>query len=214
MNLLEHRTEFDRARADTANLRVDLPPIDVNAVLAARYRLDEPLAFTRTMLWDMETRKARQPDRYLPGAVSPGSARTWTPPALEATGEDVFVRVSEQPDWSDPARSGPVIEQVGLDHDARKALFIGTAEYPGPDGGVLRAPAGQPLFHVEHGAGGTEPRPLSTMRWVFLTPSGHAGIEGRLRGMIDRSGLLPEFIEIYIRDVLGIGLRPRAGIGR
>ena len=72
----------------------------------------------------------------------------------------------------------------------------------------------QPLFHVEHGAGGTEHRPLSTMRWVFLTPGGHEGIEGRLRGMIDRSGLLPEFIEIYIREVLGVGLRPRGGVGR
>ncbi|WP_026922471.1 hypothetical protein [Glycomyces arizonensis] len=210
MNLHEHETEFERAAADPANLRVDLPPIDVNAVLAAHYDLDEPLEFTRTMLWDMELRKARRPDLYLPGGVAPGSARTWTTPALEATGDDVFVRVSEQRNLEDPTDSGPVIEQVGIDHEARTVTFIGTAEHVGPDGGVLRAAEGRSLFHVEHGAGGTESRPLNTMRWVFLAPEDRDGTEARLRGIIGQPARLPEFIEIYIRDVLGVGLRRRA----
>ena len=34
-------------------------------------------------------------------------------------------------------------------------------EVAGADGTLLRAGAGQPLFHVEHSVGGTELRPLN-----------------------------------------------------
>ena len=213
MRLRDHHTEFERARTDGANLSIDLPPVDVNAVLTANYRFERPLSFDRARLWDMEVRKARRPEVYLPGAVTPGSARTWTTPEQEAAGEDVFVRVSEQPNWADPTRRGMVVEQVGLDHEAGKALFIGTFEYAGAEGAPVRAGDGMPLFHVEHGVGGTDSRPLSTMRWVFLTSDRHESISGHLHRMTGWSDRLPEFIEIYIRDVLGVAIEHRSAAG-
>ncbi len=76
MNLisqLNQEDEFQRAWADPSNTRFELPPVDVNRVLAEHYRTSEPLTFTRTMLWDMEVRKAWRPDRYIPSVVWEGS---------------------------------------------------------------------------------------------------------------------------------------------
>ncbi len=50
---LSHEGEFQRAWADPGNTRIELPPVDVNRVLAEHYRTSELLTFTRTMLWDM-----------------------------------------------------------------------------------------------------------------------------------------------------------------
>ncbi len=61
--LLDHEGEFQRAWADPSNTRLELARVDVNRVLAVHYRTSEPLTFTRTMLWDMEVRKAWSPDR-------------------------------------------------------------------------------------------------------------------------------------------------------
>ncbi len=74
---LNHEGEFQRAWADPRNTRFELPPIDVNRVLAEHYDTGEPLTFTRTMLWDIEVRKAWRPDRYIPSVVQDGSARAW-----------------------------------------------------------------------------------------------------------------------------------------
>ncbi len=71
---LNHEGEFERAWADPSNTRPELPPVDVNRVLAEHYRTSEPLTFTRTMLWDMEVRKAWRPDRFIPSVVREGSA--------------------------------------------------------------------------------------------------------------------------------------------
>ena len=49
---LNHEGEFQRAWVDPGNTRFELPPDDVNRLLAERYRTSEPLTFTRTMLWD------------------------------------------------------------------------------------------------------------------------------------------------------------------
>ncbi len=53
---LNHEGEFQRAWDDPSNTRFEMPPVDVNRVLAEHYRTSEPLTFTRTMLWDMEVR--------------------------------------------------------------------------------------------------------------------------------------------------------------
>ncbi len=66
---LNHEGEFQRAWADPNNTRIELPPVDVNRVLAEHYRTSEPLTFTRTMLWDMEVRKAWRPDSYILSVV-------------------------------------------------------------------------------------------------------------------------------------------------
>ena len=66
---LNHEGEFQRAWADPSNTQFELPPVDINRVLAEHYRTSEPLMFTRTMLWDMEVRKAWRPDRYILSVV-------------------------------------------------------------------------------------------------------------------------------------------------
>jgi len=59
---LDHEIIFRRAWEDPAATRYELPAVDVNQALADRYDLGRPLAFTRTLLWDLEARKARRPD--------------------------------------------------------------------------------------------------------------------------------------------------------
>ena len=43
--LLDHEGEFKRAWADPNNTRLELPPVDVNRVLAEHYRTSEPFTF-------------------------------------------------------------------------------------------------------------------------------------------------------------------------
>jgi hypothetical protein len=137
---LDHRREFAAAWADPGNTRFELPPADINKLLADRYTISSPVAFTRDMLWDVELRKARQPDRYIPGVVRVGSARTWDQRNL-ATSTESFARASQQRLWPHPDEYGLVLEQTHLDHQAQKATFIGTAELAGPDGEPLHATA-------------------------------------------------------------------------
>ncbi len=78
-------------------------------------------------------------------------------------------------------------------------------EVAGADGTLLRAGAGQPLFHVEHSVGGTELRPLNRWRIVHLTDA----VDERLIERFERMAASPwlaEHTEIYIRDNLGIEL--------
>jgi hypothetical protein len=198
MDILDHEKIFLQAWEDPGATRYELAPVDVNQVLAERYELGRPLVFTRAMLWDMEVRKARRPDLFIPYVVAAGSAASW--------GDgDVFVRRSTQRQWLDPDTYGLVLEQTRLDHTNQLVTFIGAAELPGPDGETLRADAGQPIFHVQHSVGGTETRPLNLWRIVLLTDAP----DSRLIAVFDRIAAnprLPEFVEIYIRDILGIPL--------
>jgi len=201
MDNLDHEKIFRQAWEDEAATRYELQGLDVNQVLADRYELGEPLVFTRTMLWDMEMRKARRPDLYIPYVVAAGSAASW--------GEgDVFVRKSMQRLWLAPDSYGLILEQTRLNHTSQVVTFIGAAELPGPDGELLRATTGQPIFHVEHAVGGTETQPLNLWRIVHVTDEP----DSRIVAVFDRIAAnpwLPEFIEIYIRDVLGIPLTRR-----
>ncbi len=58
IRLLPFETEFARAWDTPGHTGYRLPDTDVNQVLAARYTTGRPLTVTRSMLWDMETRKA------------------------------------------------------------------------------------------------------------------------------------------------------------
>jgi hypothetical protein len=62
-------TEFACAWDTPGHTRYQLPDIDINQVLAARYTTGTPLTFTRTMLWDMRAAQGRPP----PASTS----RTW-----------------------------------------------------------------------------------------------------------------------------------------
>ena len=206
---LNHEEEFERAWTDRGNTRIELPPVDVNRVLAGHYRTREPLTFTRTMMWDMEVKKAFRPDLYIPSVVTGGSARTWGR-RVAVGGAESFVRCSEQRLRLEPSRRGLVLERVFLDPARQSATFIGAAELPDEDGNLLRAGKGQPLFHVEHSAAGEESRPLNRWRIVYLT-------RRRKQELIDRFQLageawLREFFEVYIRRDLGIELTRRGDV--
>src|SRR5438309_10326799 len=105
MDNLDHEKTFREAWENPAATRYELSPVDVNQVLAERYELGQPLVYTRTMLWDMEVRKARRPDLFIPNVVAAGSAESW--------GEgDVFVRKSMQRLWLERQTYGLVLEQT------------------------------------------------------------------------------------------------------
>jgi len=201
---LNHEGEFERIWADPSNTRFDLPPVDINRVLSERYHMSEPLTFTRTMLWDMEVRKAGRPDFYIPSVVQEGSADAWSRRSV-AGGAESFIRSSQQPLWLKPTEYGLVLEQVYLDPSQQKVTFIGAAELSYGDGNVLRAGTGQPLFHVEHSVGGDESRPLNKWRIVHLTDRPEHKLVERFTRMAN-DVWLPEFIEIYIRSDLNIKL--------
>jgi len=184
---------FEQAWHEPGNTAVVAPSIDVNQVLADRYELDEPLVVTRTMLWDMEVRKASAPDLFIPFVVAAGSAECW------GDGDD-FVRISSQRRWLDRDQRDLVIERFHLDHGHQAVTFIGVPTVTTPEGTELHAGTGQPLFHVEHAVGGTETRPLNLWRIVHLTDQP----DERLRAIHEHDhGLLPEYVEIYISDVAG-----------
>lgn len=203
---LNHEGEFERAWADPSNTRFELPPLDVNRVLAEHYRTSEPLTF-RTMLWDTEVRKAWRPDRYILSVVREGSAHTWGRRSA-ADGTESFVRSSQQRLWLEPAEYGLVLEQVYLNPAQQKVTFIGAAELPDRDRNILRAGARQPLFHVEHSVDGDESRPLNRWRIVHLTDRPEHRLVERFTRMAN-DVWLPEFIEIYIRSDLNIKLTRR-----
>ena len=201
-----HEDEFARAWTDPDNTRIELDPVDINRTLVRCYRTNKPLRFTRTMLWDMEMKKAFRPDLYIPSVVTKGSSHYWNRQAL-AGGAESFVRCSRQRLWLEPSEHGLVLERVFLNPGRQRVTFIGAAELGEPDGNQLRAGDGQPLFHVEHSVDGSELRPLNLWRIVFLT-------DGPRQQLIERFTLakdvwLREFVEIYIRRDLKIALNRR-----
>ena len=203
---LNHEEEFERAWTDPGNTRVELPPVDINLVLARHYRTGEPLRFTRTMLWDMEVRKAFRPDLYIPSVVSEGSSRCWRRRA-EADGAESFVRCSRQRLWLEPSERGLVLEQVFLNPARQSATFIGAAELLDGEGNLLRAGRGQPLFHVEHAVDGGEFQPLNLWRIVYLTDRPEQKLVERFT--LTKEVWLREFVEVYIRRDLKIQLTRR-----
>ena len=180
--------------------------MDINLVLAQYYRTNKPLRFTRTMLWDMEVKKAFQPDLYIPSVVTAGSSHYWHQQAA-ADGAESFVRCSRQRLWLKPSEHGLVLEQVFLNPARQSATFIGAAELLDKDGTLLRAGEGQPLFHVEHSVDGGELRPLNLWRIVYLTDSPEQKLIERFT--LAKDVWLREFVEIYIRRDLKIELTQR-----
>ena len=211
VNQLRHEEEFQRAWADPGNTRIELCPVDINLVLARHYHTNKPLRFTRSMLWDMEVKKAFRPDLYIPSVVSEESSRYWRRQAA-AGGVESFVRCSQQRLWLKPTEYGLVLEQVYLNPARQSATFIGASELPDQNGNLLRAGEGQPLFHVEHSVDGDELRPLNLWRIVYLT---HRPVQKLIeRFTLAKEVWLREFIEIYIRRDMKIQLTRRKSGGK
>ncbi|QRP49378.1 hypothetical protein [Amycolatopsis sp. FDAARGOS 1241] len=201
-----HEELIDRAFATAGTTGIVLPPVDVNGVLHERYEVTPPASFTATSLWDMEVRKAKAPDKYLPALVKPGSLEVF-PGERHGRFED-FTRVSEQGLWLKQDTFGVVVEHVRLDHHDKRAYFVGAERYRAPDGRAFEAGTGQPIFHVEHSVAGSEEAPLNLWRIVHLTDRPDPALVAYFDGM-GRDPYLRVFNEVYLREDLNRTLMRR-----
>lgn len=199
---LDAEKEFEICWHNPAYVAIQLDDVDINKVLA-HYALQKPLHFTMTMLWDMETKKAWNPEKYIPYVVKPGSAKSWHKQTCPDTGGVIFVRCSAQKKWLDPSSYEEVYEEVYVNEQKKQVTFLGVTQLPEND--KIIHPT-QPLFHVQHGASGTEDRPLNTWRIVLLTNENKRQYIN-LFNSFNNSAKLPGFIEAYIEKDLGVGIK-------
>jgi hypothetical protein len=196
--------EYRKAWSNASCTRFELPAVNVNKVLKDRYRATPEKTITRSMIWDMETKKAWDPLTYIPYVVS--EARSWGRHTLE-DGADRFSRGSVQRGWIAP-ETGQVLEDVFVSPARQTIFFLGRQHMHREDGGEIMASKFQPIFHVEHGVGGSDDEPLNLWSIVLLTPQHDPRFLTPFEKMVS-AGLLPGFIEIYIQNDLGMQLAPR-----
>jgi hypothetical protein len=201
-----HLQIFEREWRAPGRTIAELPPVDVNRVLEEHYDVKPFVRLTRTMLWDMEVRKAKAPDVFIPTVVVPNTLHLWGPAADVPRGR--FMRVSDQALWVDPSVHGTVIEDVELDHDRHTAIFLGQTEAVDTEGRPFVARAGQPIFHVDHSVSGPEDQPLNHWRIVHLTEAPNHALQ-RVFARMAGDKWLRIFVEIYVREVLGAELTRR-----
>jgi hypothetical protein len=196
--------EYLEAWNNPSHTRFELPPVNVNKVLKDRYWVTPDKNITRSMIWDMETKKAWDPLSYIPYVVSEG--RSWGRIKLQ-DGCDRFCRSSLQRGWITP-EEGRVLEDVFVSPAKQAIFFFGRERMSQETGNELKASEFQPIFHVEHGVGGSEDEPLNLWRIVLLTSEPDARYFVPFEQMVS-AGLLPGFIQIYIQKDLGMRLAPR-----
>lgn len=151
--------------------------------------MDAPIHVTRSMVWDMELKKSWDPLTYIPYVVSDGNS--WGRHPTE-DGCEHFFRSSIQLAWIGD-ENGRVVEDVHINH-ATKDKF-------------------QPLFHVEHAAGGSETAPLNLWRFVILTENEDKRFLVPFEKMI-REGGLPGLLKVYIRKDLKVNVSRRESTER
>ncbi|MBB6568005.1 hypothetical protein HPO96_03990 [Kribbella sandramycini] len=200
---LDHEAVFAAAWSAPGTTSVELPAVRVNDVLRDRYDVTPPFSYTGAQLWDMEARKAAAPDQYIPTVVRTGSAEKF--PSVHTGQLEDFTRISDQRLWADPEQYATIIEHVRLDHQHRRAFFLGAERFETPDGRVVTAGAGQPLFHVEHSVAGDEDDPLNLWRIVLLTEEYDAALAASFEGLA-KDPYLRVFVEVHLREVLGRAL--------
>jgi hypothetical protein len=195
--------EFEAAWNDPRATSIELPPVDVNRVLAEQYQVDPPTRLTGTQVWDMEVRKAWDPLTYIPYVASEGGS--WA--AVDLPDGRRHLRSSVQKAWLNDDR-GRVLEEVFTDPAARRVIFLGRARITGPHGDALLTDPYQPLFHVEHSVGGTEDEPVNQWRIVVLTESADPRYAAEF-AKATAGGGLPGFLEIHLARDLGVTLQRR-----
>ncbi len=156
---------------------------------------------TRSMIWDMECKKALDPSTYVPYVIS--QAGLWGRRQL-GDGCDHFIRWSTQKAWLSEQR-GQVIESVFIDRSNQKIIFLGIAETRSEDGQTISAADYQPLVHVEHAAGGSEHNPYNLWKIVFLTDIKDDRYAQPFEDMTT-AGILPGYLEIYIKKDINVEL--------
>ena len=118
-----------------------------------------------------------------------------------------FFRASDQLGWISEAR-GKVLEDVAISHPERKVFFMGRSTFTDDRGAALEASDFQPLFTSEHAAAGSAERPLNLWRIVVLTEAEDPRFKRPFEQMV-AAGLLPGFIEEYIKRDMGVALQRR-----
>ncbi|KAF4969936.1 hypothetical protein FSARC_2922 [Fusarium sarcochroum] len=197
---MSYSETFEAAFADPKNTAITTPDSDVNATIERYYNVDKPFTYTKTQLWDMEVKKAHYPDKYIRHVVRQGSLKTFD--HSKKGPYEYFIRITDQRLWKNLDEYATIIERVCLDHDNRKAIFLGIPEVTLPDGTELTSGEKQPVFNVEHAVVGTEESPVNTWRVVHLT-------EGRDESLVaafepfQHNVYLRLFNEVYIREDLG-----------
>ena len=198
---MNHLDNFNKAWTSSNFITIELDPVDVNKVLKEHYKCMPEFKMTKTQLWDMEVKKASRPDLFIPSVIKSHSALSW-----EHSQEDnieTFFRVSEQRLWLNAECYGTVIENVHVDNNSKTVTFIGEAK--SNQQVEFNTTKDQPLFHVQHGVIGEETQPLNTWKIIHLTSENEYVLKERFERM-NRTKWLPEYVEIYIRDFLGVQL--------
>jgi hypothetical protein len=198
-NCTEARKAFEECWNNPAYTQIELDDVDVNRTLS-HYTTEEPVHFTREMLWDMEVKKAWDPGRYIPYVVHEGSAESWGR-QCPSVDEEMYIRSSAQKQWLHPEVYETVYEEVYLNHRDQVVTFLGTKTLQ--DRPELTP--GQPLFHVQHSVGGEEDRPLNKWRIVHLTETKDERLIQYFK-RFNNPAMLPGFIKIYIEQDLHIPL--------
>jgi len=204
---MNHLSEFKSCCQNDNFISIELEPINVNKVLREHYTCPFPFTMTKSQLWDMEIKKAARPDLFIPSVIKNGSAVSWGKVAVNDI--DTFIRVSEQRLWLDAEQYGTIIENVHVNHLAQVVTFIGESKTNSNEYGEFVTSNNQAIFHVQHGVIGEEDNPLNTWKIVHLTSENEQEINVRFQKM-DDDKWLPEYIEVYIRDILGIDLQRKS----
>lgn len=199
---------FDRAWSDPRHTPFEVPPLDVNRVVAANHVTSTPATMTAAQLWDNEVKKAWDPASYIPSAVR--SNTTFGHRKLP-DGAETFARLTEQRMWRKPSEYGPVLELVVVNHHKRRVTFLGAREALRDDGTLVRIEPAQPLFDVEHAVSGSETAPLNLWRIVHHTEVRDEHLLSWFEHAFHDPTRVPEYIAIYFHRELGIELRPRSG---
>lgn len=201
-NCTEAQAEFENCWKNQVYTQIELDDIDVNQTLL-HYIAAKPVHFTKEMLWDMEKKKAWNPGKYIPHVVREGSAQSWEKQSCPSTGDEIFVRCSQQKQWLHPDVYEEVYEEVYVNNKDQLITFLGVRSLPGRPGKLLPK---QPLFHVQHSAAGLEERPLNKWRIVHLTEAKDFQLIAFFKDL-NNPAKLPGYIKEYIEKDLHVALQ-------
>ncbi len=194
--------EFESCWRNLNYTPIELDDVDVNKTLL-HYVSEKPIHFTQQMLWDMEKKKAWNPGEYIPYVIRAGSAKAWNKHTDLNNGDEIFVRMSDQKQWTHPDIYETVYEEVYVNESEQLVTFLGVKILPGVS---TELNPQQPLFHVQHGVGGTEDNPINTWRIVHLTKIKGEQLISHFKKM-NNTTHLPGFILSYIEKDLHIPIR-------